>query len=119
MTSKETAILDRLITRHATAAPFCDVCGVGASLSPHHVIKRRHRSMRWLYFNIIPVCFSCHGWMEVEPAEAEKYYEQRYPEWAQMQELKEKLNHFGYAENRAMMGLTVQEVLVTYERSGL
>jgi hypothetical protein len=59
----------------ARAGGRCERCGAGITLSYHHR-KKRSQGGDWTPDNIVLVCGSgttgCHGWIEHNPAKAEK-----------------------------------------------
>ena len=102
----------------------CVICGKGkeqVQLHHHHIVGRRHRSLRWVLENVVTLCASHHVmgvqsahedpvWFmeEIRDIKGEKWYKE-------LKILKEKVNKKSYEENMEMIELSLGEIINKYK----
>lgn len=117
MTRAEIKKLDKEITEWCEEYSVCRSCNKCFShLDPHHMIPRWYKSTRWVWANIMPVCFICHCGLGACPKDSEvKYHAYALEDWYLLQVLKQHTNKFSYEENLEMIGWSAERVLARYE----
>ena len=103
----------------------CEKCGrtnTQVRLNSHHIIGRRHRSLRWVLSNGVCLCVSCHTF-GLNSAHEDPV---GFVEWLKMargdKQLKElnllkgKINKFSYEENLEMMEMSIPKIIKQYDK---
>jgi len=64
---------------YAVFEGHCAKCGSTYGVTPHHVIKRRNKSVRHEIYNGLLHCPLCHSWAENHPEEYLEWMKGKFP----------------------------------------